>query len=87
MTVARQFRQYARLKMTRRLLRAMPWLGAVAAIATLGAAIRRKGWIGGALDTALDSIPYVGGVKNVVEARRRRDVIRDKHLVASDAVR
>jgi hypothetical protein len=60
------------------MFRAMPWLGAVVALATVGAAIRRKGWFGGTLDTALDFIPYVGGVKNIVEARRGRDFIADK---------
>lgn len=78
MTVTRQLRQYAGRRATRRLFRAMPWLGAVVALATVGAAIRRKGWLGGTLDTALDFIPYVGGVKNVAEARRGRDFIADK---------
>ena len=56
----------------------MPWIGAVIALATLGAAIKRKGWFGGALDTALDFTPYVGTVKNLAEVRRGRDFIRDR---------
>ena len=47
----------------------MPWIGA---------AVRRKGVLAGALDTALDATPGVGAVKNVVEAIRGRDFIRDK---------
>ena len=64
--------------MARRLLRAAPWLGGVIALATLGAAIRRKGAFGGTLDTALDFIPFVGGVKNAAEVARGRDFIRDR---------
>jgi putative toxin of predicted polymorphic toxin system len=82
MTLARQVRQYAGGKLSRRLVRTMPWLGAIVAVATFGSAIRRKGWLGGTIDTALDFTPYVGGVKNLVEARRGRDFIPDKRPVA-----
>ena len=58
----------------------MPWIGAVVAIAAFGAAIRRKGFLGGALDTALDATPGVGAVKNVFEAIRGRDFIKDKSV-------
>jgi hypothetical protein len=64
--------------MARRLLRAAPWVGAVVALATLGAAIRRKGAVRGTVDTALDFIPFVGGVKNAAEIVRGRDFIRDR---------
>jgi hypothetical protein len=59
----------------------MPWVGALVAIAAVGAAIRRKGLIGGTLDTALDVIPGVGAVKNAFEAIRGRDFIKDKPVV------
>ena len=78
MGMGRQLRQYATRKATRRLTRAVPWLGAVAAILTVGGAIRRKGWLGGALDTALDFTPVVGTLKNMAEVGRGRDFIRDK---------
>jgi len=68
--------------MARRLTRAMPWLGGVVALLTVGAAIRRKGLLGGTVDTALDMIPFVGGAKNLVEAARGRDFIRDRARVA-----
>lgn len=74
----KQLRQYAGRKLTRRLTRAMPWLGGVVALVTIGAAIRRKGFFGGTVDTALDMIPFVGGAKNLVEVGRGRDFIRDK---------
>jgi hypothetical protein len=59
----------------------MPWIGALVAIAAVGAAIRRKGLIGGTLDTALDVLPGVGAVKNAFEAIRGRDFIKDKRVV------
>jgi hypothetical protein len=59
----------------------MPWVGALVAIAAIGAAIRRKGLIGGTLDTALDVLPGVGAVKNAFEALRGRDFIKDKRVV------
>jgi hypothetical protein len=68
--------------MIRRVTRAMPWVGGLVALVTLGGAIRRKGWLGGTLDTALDIIPFVGTAKNLVEARRGRDFIPEKRLVA-----
>lgn len=78
MGMTRQFQQYVTRKATRRLIRAVPWLGAVVALATLGGAIKRKGWFGGALDTALDFTPVVGTVKNLAEVGRGRDFIRDR---------
>ena len=78
MTVTRQIGQYARGKVLRRLTRSMPWIGAIVAIAAVGTAVRRKGLIGGTLDTALDATPGVGAVKNVIEAIRGRDFIGDK---------
>ena len=78
MAMSKQLRQYAGRKLTRRLMRSMPWIGAVVAVATLGSSMRRKGVIGGTVDTALDMIPFVGGLKNLAEAGRGRDFIRDK---------
>jgi hypothetical protein len=78
MAVARQIGQYARGRVIRRLSRSMPWIGGVVAIAAIGAAVRRKGLFGGALDTALDATPGVGAVKNVFEAIRGRDFVKDK---------
>lgn len=78
MGVSRQARQYAQRRMTRKLVRAIPFLGAVVALATLGRAIRRKGLLGGTVDTALDFIPFVGGAKNTAEILRGRDLIRDR---------
>lgn len=78
MSIRRQVVQYGQRRVARRLLRAAPWVGSILAIATLGAAMRRKGAVGGVLDTALDFIPFVGGVKNAAEVVRGRDFIRDR---------
>ena len=78
--VTKQLRWYAGRRVTRRLVRAVPWIGGIIALATLRSAIRRKGFVGGSLHTALDMIPYVGSVKNLAEAGRGRDFIRDKRL-------
>lgn len=80
MSMSGQASQYVQRRLTRKLLRAIPFLGAVVALATLGAAIRRKGFVGGSVDTALDFIPGVSGVKNVAEIVRGRDLIRDRRL-------
>ena len=78
MGMSTQVRQYATRKATRRLTRAIPWLGALIALATLGTAIKRKGLFRGSLDTALDFTPGVGTLKNTAEVFRGRDFLRDK---------
>ena len=80
MAVIRHVSQYARGRLVRRFSRSMPWIGAIVAIAAIGTAIRRKGFFGGALDTALDVMPGVGAVKNAFEAMRGRDFITDKRV-------
>src|SRR5262245_39333064 len=70
--------RYVQRRLARKLIRQMPILGAVVAIATVGAAMRRKGVVNGALDTALDFTPFVGLVKNVFEIGRGRDLFADR---------
>ena len=86
MGMIRQIRQFATRRATRRLMRAVPWLGAVAAPLIVGGAIRRKGWMRGAVDTALDFTPVVGTLKNLAEVRRGRDFIKDKAASRTDPV-
>jgi hypothetical protein len=76
--MGKQIQQYATRRITRKLTRAIPWFGAVVALVTLGAAIRRKGVFGGTFDTALDFTPVVGTLKNLAEIGRGRDFIRDR---------
>jgi hypothetical protein len=83
MGVTKQASQYVRGRLIRRLTRSVPWIGAAVAVLTVGAAIRRKGAFGGVVDTALDAMPGVGAVKNVIEAVRGRDFIKDKNVLSS----
>ena len=78
MAMKRQVQQYVARRITRKLTRAVPFLGAAIALLTVGMAIRRKGLLGGTVDTALDFTPVVGTLKNVVEIGRGRDLIRDR---------
>ncbi len=73
-----QLRNYAGRKLARRLTRSIPYIGAFIAIATLGSAIRRKGWLRGVIHSGLDAIPFVGGAKNLAEAARGRDFLADR---------
>jgi hypothetical protein len=80
MTITQSAKKYGKRKLLRRVSRSVPWIGAVVAIAALGGAIRRKGLFGGVVHTALDAIPFVGAAKNIVEAGRGRDFIRDRPI-------
>jgi len=73
-----RIRSYAGRKIARRLTRSIPYIGALIALATLGSAIRRKGFLGGALHSGLDAVPYVGGAKNLAELARGRDFFPDR---------
>ena len=83
MGVTKQASQYVRGRLIRRLTRSVPWIGAAVAVLTVGAAIRRKGAVGGVVDTALDAMPGVGAVKNAIEAVRGRDFIKDMNVLSS----
>src|SRR2546425_9728975 len=78
MAISQQLKQYAGRRVTRRIYRSMPWIGGAIALATVVGAIRRKGFLGGTLDTALDFIPFVGAAKNVAETVRGRDFIPER---------
>jgi hypothetical protein len=78
MGIRQKLSQYAQRRLTRRLYRSVPWIGGLVALATLGRAVRRKGFFGGTADTLLDFVPFVGAAKNVAEASRGRDFIPDR---------
>jgi hypothetical protein len=75
---------YAGRKISRRMTRSIPYIGAIIAIATIGSAIRRKGLVRGVINSGLDAIPFLGGAKNLAEAARGRDFIADKAPRASE---
>jgi hypothetical protein len=71
---------YGQRRLLRRFGRSIPWVGAAVALLTVGVAIRRKGVVGGTVDTALNAIPFVGALKNAAEVVRGRDFIRDRRV-------
>jgi hypothetical protein len=70
-------------RLSRRAARSVPWIGAVIALATVAGTMRRKGFFGGALDTGLNAVPFLGAAKNVAEIVRGRDFIADRRLSAA----
>jgi hypothetical protein len=78
MPIHQQALKYGQRRLLRRVGRSLPWVGAAVALVTLGSAIRRKGFLGGTLDSALNAVPFVGGMKNAAEVVRGRDFIRDR---------
>ncbi|HSL20781.1 MAG TPA: hypothetical protein VK886_04545 [Vicinamibacterales bacterium] len=78
MSVTRRASRWAGARVSRRLARSMPWIGAAVALAMLATTVRRKGWVGGAADTALNALPFLGALKNTAETVRGRDFIPDR---------
>ena len=72
--------RFGQIRLARRVGRSLPWVGAAIALYALGTAIRQKGLLGGSVDTALNAIPFVGGVKNAAEMIRGRDFIQDRRV-------
>ena len=70
--------RYGKKRAVKKLVRAVPWLGAAVAIITIGQTMKRKGICAGALDCTLDAIPFVGGAKNIAETIRGRDFIPER---------
>ncbi len=83
MTITGHAIRYGQRRALRKMLRSVPYLGAIVAVATIGSAMRRKGVVNGAVDTALDMIPFVGAAKNVAEVVRGRDFFADVRQAGS----
>ena len=71
-------RRYAQRRIISRVSRATPWLGMALAALAIRSAMRRKGVLRGALDSALNALPGVGAVKNAAEVIRGRDFFPDR---------
>jgi hypothetical protein len=70
-------KRYAQRKLMKRVIRAVPVVGTLLAVATLGRTLRQKGLINGTISAALDAVPFVGGAKILAEAARGRDFLPD----------
>ncbi len=66
------------IHLSRRISRSLPLIGALVAVATLGATMRRKGFVGGLLDAGLNAVPMLGTTKSIAEVVRGRDFIPDR---------
>lgn len=79
MTIAHRLANWGGARLSRRVSRSLPWLGAAIAVATVASTIRRKGVISGTLDTGLNAVPFVGAAKNAIEVFRGRDFFPDRY--------
>ncbi len=77
-TLTTRMTRWGGARLSRRLSRSLPIVGAVVAVATVFATMRRKGVIGGTFDTGLNAIPGIGAAKNVLEVMRGRDFFPDR---------
>jgi hypothetical protein len=82
-----QVARYGGMKLSQRVARSLPWIGAALVAVTAVSTMRRKGVISGALDTGLNAVPLVGAAKNVIEFVRGRDFFPDKYGPALPASR
>lgn len=78
MAVTEHLARWGAARLSRRVSRSIPILGAAIAAATVIATMRRKGVISGALDTGLNALPGIGAAKNVIEVARGRDFFPDR---------
>ena len=78
MTRSSRLARWGTARLSRRLSRSIPILGAAIAVATVVATMRRKGVISGVLDTSLNALPGIGAAKNVIEVARGRDFFPDR---------
>ena len=82
MTMTNRLTRWGGARLSRRVSRSIPILGAAIAAATIVATMRRKGVISGALDTGLNALPGIGVAKNVIELARGKDFFPDRERQA-----
>jgi hypothetical protein len=78
MTMTQRVARWGGARMSRRMSRSLPVIGAAIAVVTVASAMRRKGVISGALDSMLNAVPFIGAAKNAVEVVRGRDFFPDR---------
>ena len=79
MTIAHRIASWGGARLSRRVSKSLPWVGAVIAVATVASTLRRKGVISGTLNTGLNAVPFVGAAKNIIEVVRGRDFFPDRY--------
>ncbi len=78
MAISNRLARWGTARLSRKMSRSIPILGAAIAAVTVVATIRRKGVISGVLDTGLNAMPGIGAAKNVIEIARGRDFFPDR---------
>jgi hypothetical protein len=78
MAITNHIARWGAARLSRRVARSIPILGAAIAAATVVTTMRRKGVISGVLDTGLNAMPGLGAAKNVIEIARGRDFFPDR---------
>ena len=77
--MTRSVGRWAALRAARRAGRSVPVIGAAVSVFLLHETVKRKGFVGGLLDTGLNALPFVGAFKTAIEVFRARDFFPDKH--------
>jgi hypothetical protein len=80
MSLTTHVARWGGMRLSRRLRRSLPWIGTAIAVATVFSTMRRKGVVGGVLDTGLNAVPLVGAAKNVVEVVRGCGFFPDRRV-------
>jgi len=70
--------RWVSLRAARRAGRSVPLIGAVVSAFLLREMIKRKGLVGGLLDTGLNALPVIGALKSGIETVRDRDFFPDR---------
>lgn len=83
MSMGHRLARYGGVRLSRRLGRSIPVIGAAIAVATVFSTVRRKGLVNGTLDTGLNAVPLVGLMKNAFEMVRGRDFFPDRRYPAA----
>jgi hypothetical protein len=82
MEMASHLVRWGSARLSSRLSRSLPWIGAALAVVAVASTMKRKGVMRGGVDTALNALPIVGAMKNLAEAVRGRDFIADRPVRA-----
>lgn len=82
MAIGNRLARWGTARLSRRLSRSIPVIGAAVAAAAVVATVRRKGVVGGVMDTGLNAIPGVGLAKNAIELARGKDFFPDRTAAA-----
>lgn len=66
-TLTRKMAEAGSWKVARRVAKSIPYVGTAMTLGLIGYDIKKKGVVGGILNSGIDAIPFVGLAKNAVE--------------------